>query len=249
MKRILPLLGLTLLLYLNISVAKEGNDNSPKSQSTTGTAKKHTFSGVLYMEGYKMPEKSSPVEMAYQFFELNKDHYRMINPREELVLKRQVQDEYGAMVSFEQTFNGIPLLHSDIRAHFDGRGVLKEVDGDYLYDIDLPTTPQFDSASAIQLTLKDIGTIPENRVARPSCPGKPVIAHSAEFEFHNEDRLYLVWPVTVIMVTATSAKQDTIRYQDGTFDVTPLISYGSYGYYIDALTGTILKKGWHRSWE
>jgi len=217
MKRIISLSVLGLLLCGNIFVT-EHSATAQKIQADATTPKKHSLSGYVYAEGFKIPEGGNPVEAAYRYFELNKDRYHIVNPREELLLKRQERDDYGAMVSFTQVYNGVPLLYSDIRAHFDGRGVLKEVEGDYVYDINLTTTPQIDSATVENLALKDLGFPKDAKVVNNK---KKKASTQMCIWLHQDGKFHLIWVVWI--------SQDYPKTH-------------AWQYYIDAHDGTVLKK-------
>lgn len=233
---------LTFLWLFSISLSGFASSQSGAEMTSKNIAKKYNYSSGTVEANLKHPKKGEPAEMAYEFLELNKKHFRMKEPRKEMVIEKVTSDSKVTRVILKQVYNGI-AVDGGARIWFNSDGNVDLFKITYYDNIDLPTTYSIDSLSAIQITLKDIGAIPETQVGMPSCPSKPGIMHSSAFDFRNEDRLYLIWPVTVLLVTAKSAKQDTIRYQDGTFDVTPLIGVGSYVYYIDALTGRILKKG------
>ncbi len=143
---------------LSVSVSATENDHEQtQSVKATGTAEIYTFSGWTTEAGLRMPEKKDPVEMAYNFFELNREASHMVNPREELRVERNVTGAKGARhLSFKQVHNGIPIEHSHIQVHFDNKGNLKQVVGGYAYGLDLSTTPQVDSAAAESLVMNDL---------------------------------------------------------------------------------------------
>jgi len=238
------LMVLFLSLWFNLALGG-GKSSDQKSSASLGSYKTIEISASPeYSAKYKRPPKGDPVDMAYQFFELNKSSFSIPNPREELIPKYQAFDKISGVISFQQVYKGVPIQYSDITVRFTGSGELRSVEGDYHYDINLSTNYSMDSLTAVQRTLKDIGPIPDSSVPRVSCPNKPIIVHSSELDRRDEDKLYLIWPVSVYLVTAESAKQDTIRYQDGTITVMPEIVTGlGYAYYFDALNGSILKKG------
>ena len=252
MKKLALLLGLFIVLAIVIVVVngqdqREGfsTNKSGTEQNPSGTAKTHSLRGDLYMSGYQMPEKTEPAEMAYRFFELNRESYHMTNPREDLVLEHQERDEYGAFVSFTQSYQGVPILRSTITAYYNNRGYLREVVGNYIYDLSLSTAPQIDSFTVWDIALKDLGS-PEgakvvNREHRPhflvqdsliyAQVGLPHRNYAADAErfatrlliwYSELDRKYhLVWALWV-------DQQQPQHF---------------WGFYIDAHDGTVLQRG------
>jgi len=220
------LLIVFLCLLYNASLGDTGSSNS----STTGvlgsykTLKIHA--GLEYTLKYKKPAKGNPVDMVYEFVELNKSLIPITYPRNELIPTYQAFDKTSGVISFQQVYHGIPIQYSDITARFTPSGELKNVEGEYHYDINLSTNYSVDSLSASQRALVDVGveSAPHPGVI---CPSKPVITHSSEFERQDENRLYLVWPVQVFPDTTGLTSRGNTDY---------------YAYYIDALDGSIVYK-------
>ncbi|MCI0531435.1 MAG: hypothetical protein L0Y74_05755 [candidate division Zixibacteria bacterium] len=213
----------------NLSQAEQQDADTEQIESVESamqTFKKHSLSGFVNSEIFEMPDKADPVEMAYRFFELNRGKYHMTNPREELVLKRQFQDEYGAMVSFGQLHNGVLLLDSDIRAHYNRHGNLMRVQGDYFYDMNLPTTPGIDSATAVGIALQDLGSPSNPKVGGPH---GAIIASSNMYHPFTTEGLHLVYVVEIIPDREKSHPK-------------------FWRFYINALDGSILLKHQESTW-
>ena len=214
MKRLIPTLAIGLLFFFNIFATEGGDAKTEQNQSVLNNPKIHSFYGLA--DGVKLPEKADPLEMSYRFFELNREKYHIGNPRQELIKRWVRGDNISTTVSLKQVYNGIDLMHSDIRLHFDGGRRLKEVTGTYIYDINLSTTPQIDSASAENLALKDLG-FPENAK----------VFKNEQYSTHltiwrdNNGKFRLIW---VLWVRQEYPKSH------------------SWEYYIDAHDGTVLSK-------
>ncbi|OGC87777.1 MAG: hypothetical protein A2142_08930 [candidate division Zixibacteria bacterium RBG_16_48_11] len=142
---------------------------------------------------YKIPPKDDPVEMAYRFFELNKDSFLMNNPRNELIVPGKVMDEKTKVVTFLQTHNGIPIWNNGIRVHFTPQGEMRIVDGVYFYDISLPSTPTIDSASAVKIALQAMGS-PHPKVLSAN---KLMIVSSKTYHPNEAARFHLVRIVAI----------------------------------------------------
>jgi len=237
------LMVLLLSLWFNLALGGDKSSDQKSSESLGSYKTLKISASPEYSAKYKVPSKGDPVEMAYEFFEQNKSFFPITNPRQELIPKYQAFDNVSGVISFQQVYMGVPIRYSEITVRFTGGGELRSIEGDYHYDIDLSTNYSIDSLSAVQMTLKDIGPLPDSEVARVLCPSKPIIAHSSYFNFRDEDRLYLVWPISVYLVTAKSANRDSIQVGDEKIPNIELPTGDSYGYYIDALTGSILQKG------
>lgn len=215
MNRVKSHLKMLMALFFSLPLSFTVAGDKPSSQNVTAgigsykTQKIHV--GLEYSIKYKQPAKGDQVEMVYEFLELNKDLFLIKNPREELVLKYR----NDRVVSFQQTYQDIELP-SRIKARFSRNGGLTLVEGNYIYDISLSTTPSVDSATAENLALKDLGN-PENAK----------VFKNEQYSTHlsiwkdNGGKLRLIWVLWV--------RQE---YPD----------WHSWEYYIDAHDGTVLSK-------
>ena len=221
---------IVLLVSLWFILALGGGSSDKSSSTSIGSYKTVKISASPERSAkYKKPVKGDPVVMSCEFIELNKGFFHINNPREELAIRRvesNLKGRLSAMVSFKQLHNGIELINSDIRAFIKDDGELREIEGTYCYDINLPSTPSVDSASAVNIALQETGPSPRPKAV---CPSKPIIIPSSELFRYNENRLYMAWPVRI--------------YPDSTEKVRIGSILKSYRYYIDALDGSILQKG------
>jgi len=216
-------------LWFNLTLG--GGESSDKSSSTSlGSYKTIKISASPESSAkYKKPAKGDPVVMACEFIDLNKEFFHINNPMEELAIRRvesNLKGRLSAMVFFKQLYNGIELLNSDIRAFIKDDGELREIEGTYCYDINLPFTPSLDSDSAVKIALQEAGPLP---LSKAVCSGKLIIIPSSELFRYKENRLYLAWPVQV--------------YPDSTEKTKIGYFKKWYRYYIDALDGSVLQKG------
>jgi Zn-dependent metalloprotease len=215
----IKILGIIFTCFLiNNSYGDTGTSNQSSTKALGSYKNVKILAGLEYELKYKKPLKGNPVDMAYEFFELNKSSFPVTNPRAELIPKYQTFDNISGVISFRQVYKGIPFQFSEITVRFTGSGELKSVEGEYRYDINLPTTPSIDSASAIKLALQAMGSPKSPKVIGP---GKPIIVSSQRFRPPKEDRLYLVW---IVEIFPESTKP-----------------YGHFErFYIDAFNGNVL---------
>ncbi|MBD3403817.1 hypothetical protein GF420_13060, partial [candidate division GN15 bacterium] len=108
-------------------------------------------------------ELSSPAKAADQiatamaFFEENKGAWRMVNPTEELVVKRIDEDDLGMRhIRFTQEYQGLRVIGGELIAHFTKRGVLRTVNGNFEPDIDLDITTKFSIDQATEIARTDL---------------------------------------------------------------------------------------------
>ncbi len=157
--------------------------------SSIGTYKRQRILADLEQDTkYKIPPKGDPVEMAYEFFEFNKDSFQMKEPRKELIVPAKVMDQKTNVVTFNLAYYGIPICCTGIRVFFNPEGEIRKVEGEYYYDINLPSTPTIDSASAVKIALQAMGT-PHPKISNAD---KLMIVSSKFFRPKEADRLYLV---------------------------------------------------------
>ena len=217
MKKSTSLLAIILMLCINSLASKEDDDKTQRNQSTTGTATVHSFSGYVNTGKLKMPEKSDPKEMALEFFELNREHFHMKNPKEELVLAGVLSDDIITRVTLKQVYNGVPV-DAGTRVFFNNRGELEHIYFTYYDIVDLSPIPQIDSATAENLALKDLGFPKDAKVVNNK---KRKASTQLCIWLHQDEKFHLIWVVWV--------SQD---YPEA----------HAWQYYIDAHDGTVLKK-------
>ncbi|MFH1372958.1 MAG: M4 family metallopeptidase [bacterium] len=124
------------------------------------------------------------VAAALSFFADNKAAYRMADPAEELLLVRLDSDELGMRhVRFQQHFRGLPVIGSELIAHFSAEGVLHTVGGRYLPEIALETTPAVTAETATALAETDLQSF-----FGPARPDEPQLV-----VFPWNEQYYLCW--------------------------------------------------------
>ena len=217
---IVSIIALTVILAAssdNTDDATSPESSTEQTQSASGTAKIFSFSGTVNSGAFVIPDKGDPLEAAYQFFELNKKYYHLDNPRHQLIRGWVRADDKSTTVLLKQVHNGIELRHSDIRLHFNSRGELREVEGSYVYDINLSTTPKIDSAAAENLVQNDLASA-EYAEIRNSDQYSTALTIWRD----NDGKFRLIW---VVWAKAYSPPRPYF-----------------WQYYIDAHDGTILQR-------
>jgi len=226
MRRLICLLVLSLLVYVNISFADEKGAQVQQSQSVSGTGKvldiTHRY---VNTGGYKEPEKGDPLEMAYQFLELNREKFHITNPRQELVYKKTMESKLSGTkrVDFEQVYQGVPVLYGGFKIVLNRNGEIEGIGAKYYYDIDLSTTPQIDSATAENLALKDLGFPKDAKIVKY----RDRITRLTIWR-SNQDKFHLIWLVRV--------SQEYPKAH-------------AWKYYIDAHDGSVLEKADEMIWN
>ncbi len=171
----------------------------PPSLPGHGSMKKYEFFGDPTMTlKYKLPPKSDDlVEMAYQFFELNKDIFHMKDPRTELKFEgaggsRFKGKDLGSQVTFWQVYKGIGGL-SRISLLFTPEGDIKYMQGAFYYDITVPTTPKIDSTTAEKIAVQNVTNGVNIRVVKNKehSTGLRIWKHEINGNY------YLVWKVWI----------------------------------------------------
>jgi thermolysin len=91
------------------------------------------------------------------FLELNKKIYKIINPKEELVINRIEKDRSGNQhLRLYQYYNGLRVIGGNLISHFDNEGKLKAVNGFYQSGIDVSTTPVIEPSDASMIAVTDL---------------------------------------------------------------------------------------------
>ncbi|MDX9856657.1 MAG: M4 family metallopeptidase [candidate division Zixibacteria bacterium] len=163
MKHLLRLWALSVLVATTAAAQKDADGyvgpNGLRSSSAVTTYRDNGNGVPSYVEG----TLSSPVKAAdqvaasMQFFEEHRGAYRMANPADELVLKRIDRDDLGmSHVRFTQQHLGLRVIGGDLITHFDARGTLRTVNGNYVPDIDLDVTTKYSVAEATEIARTDL---------------------------------------------------------------------------------------------
>ncbi|MCI0530599.1 MAG: PepSY domain-containing protein, partial [candidate division Zixibacteria bacterium] len=140
-------------------------------------------------------------------------------------------------------YQGFEIAHSDLRVYFTPDGDLRDIDGEFHYDINLSTNYSIDSATAVEIALNELGTLTEGVSPKIHCSGKPVIVPSSDLQLPDERKLYLVWKVGVALIKPPPSDDSigTGIYKVAKYAAVETGRY--YLYFIDANSGQILFGG------
>ncbi|MCK4373369.1 MAG: hypothetical protein KAW61_09480, partial [candidate division Zixibacteria bacterium] len=126
------------------------------------TTYRATERGVTcYVEGTLMKSVPSGQEVAaaISFFEANKGAYQMVQPSEELKVKRIDNDQLGMThVRFDQYYQDVRIVGGVLLAHFTADGDLKTVNGWYESGIDIDVTPVLTAETATERAVEHLAT-------------------------------------------------------------------------------------------
>ncbi|MCF6136309.1 M4 family metallopeptidase [Alkalihalobacillus berkeleyi] len=135
------------------------------------------------------PSKSAPEEIVYNYFNANKDKFKIgkKNAKESFKVMDVQKDELGGkIVRLQQTYKGVPVFGSTQIAHVTDEGVLKVVSGSVIPELDKQKTlkkkSKINSNKAVEIAEHDLGFDP---VFEDKVKGKEVVymkdgkAHSA----------------------------------------------------------------------
>lgn len=104
------------------------------------------------------PAGANQYESAQSFFTANKELFRMSDPATELTLKRQTGDQLGMThVHMSQQHEGIPVYAAEMSVHFSQDGKILAVNGHYVPDIAVSTTPDINVDDAVKAAQADLG--------------------------------------------------------------------------------------------
>jgi Zn-dependent metalloprotease len=261
MKKLSFLLVLFIVLILGLLFAASRDERTETKPEKSGTEQSQSVSGrgkLLHIpgrfvntDGFKQPKTGDPVEMAYEFFELNQEEFHITNPREELVYKGTTESKLTGTraVHFEQVYQGVPVHRGSMHAQFTPSGELEVISGNYHYDFDLSTTPQIDSAAAWNIALEDLGFPEGAKVVNSQYRSEFFKAESLMFEqggvSHPDYNARFEGVATRVLIWRSE--------QDGKYHLVWKVCIDPkaprqvspsqlLGYYIDAHDGTILEK-------
>ena len=227
-----------------------GTDLGDKSKNAV---KRYHYSTGTVEANLKRPTKGNPVDMAYEFLELNKEVFRMNDPRQDMVLEKVTSDDKISRVILKQVYHGMGV-DAGARIFFKNTGELHLFEITYYDDINLSTIPSIDSTTAWDIALKDFGHSDGVRVVNHEYRSEFFKAESLMYEqirqiglpprhpdynarlegvatrlliwrSERDGKFHLVWKVTI---DPEAPRQVT---------PTQLV-----GYYIDAHDGAILQK-------
>jgi cysteine-rich repeat protein len=120
----------------------------------TGTAR---FVRLPDGAGLQPAGKSPSAEaQAQSFFAQYGDLFGITDAPHQLRLDDQRSDEQGRLrLTYRQEHEGLPVFAGLLRAHFDAQGRLTVVNGLFVPDIGVPTTPEVSAQEASRLALAD----------------------------------------------------------------------------------------------
>lgn len=165
--------------------------------------------GDLTPKGIKGDEK----EITYKFFEDNRDLFKMVDPRKELKINRINKYQAGdTHIRMDQFYKGLKVFGHQLITHFNSAGKLKSITGTFLSEINVPTTPQIDSAKAVGIALSDI--LSKYKSAKPELFGIELIIYPFQ------DTIYLAWLIKIYIENPP----------------------GDWEYFLNAIDGTLIYK-------
>ncbi|MCP4537560.1 MAG: hypothetical protein GY832_10470 [Chloroflexi bacterium] len=105
----------------------------------------------------KSPTESTARAQAMSFLETHGAAFGVKDPQRELELVKVESDYIGAMhVSYEQVYEGVSVFGAVLRVHFDAQGQLLAVNGTFVPDVDLNTTPALDADAAAAVAVAKV---------------------------------------------------------------------------------------------
>ncbi|MCB2230942.1 M4 family metallopeptidase [bacterium] len=163
MKHLLRLCALSVLVATTASAQKDADGyvgpNNLRTSSAVSTYRDNGNGVPAFVEGnLSSPVKAADqVAVSFMFFEENKGAWRMVAPTEELQVKRIDRDDLGMNhVRFNQEYQGIRVIGGELITHFNARGVLRTVNGNYVPDIDLDVTTKYSVDQAVEIARADL---------------------------------------------------------------------------------------------
>ncbi len=142
----------------------------------------------------RLPEAQGSLEaQALSFFEAYGTMFGVQDARTELAPPRVKTDQLGMThLSYDQVFQGIPVFAGVLRVHFSSDGLITAVNGTFVPDISLNSTPSLGAGDAAQIAVAEILT------------RQPVSARSTKLYVFRENLArgipganHLVWEVEV----------------------------------------------------
>jgi Zn-dependent metalloprotease len=208
MKTIKTLSIIVLTILFTVTLKTHGENNEKEKTSQDSLSKKELarveiirrFGQNFSMDDNGIPTRlqghlfvgsneSDPLEIAYQFFEENKDVFQMENPREELLVRSVRSDDISSTVKFYWAVNGIKVRYGGYFVQIKPNGSIYEVQG----QIDpearkVDTTPSISEERAKEIAIND-----------PLHKGrKPEVVESELIIANFEGGYRLVWSLGII---------------------------------------------------
>ena len=190
---------LLLLMVFNNANAKSQNDpdfgpNLLKDNKALKIYQENEKGIPNFIDG-KIVEKvakGTEVDVIHSFFEENKGAFRINNPAEELKVRQIALDDIGMRhLRFEQYYNNLRVIGGDLSVHFTGDDILKTINGNYIPDIKIETSPVLSLPEAEQIAIDDLKEISDE--------GK--IKQQELVIFPWEGEVYLCWRMFIFSDT------------------------------------------------
>ncbi len=157
--------------------------------------------------------KGTPEEITFQFFEENKALYKMHFPAKELKVQRTSKDELNMThIRLRQQYEGVEVYGGELITHFNSRGELQSVNGNFLTDINIPIAPSISQEVAEMVMMDDLHS--NFGSVKPEVPERQLLVYPFE------EKVHLVWNFNIILRTPT----------------------GRWEYFVDAHNGKIVYK-------
>lgn len=142
---------------------------------------------------------SSPASKAMLFLEKYSDLFSLDRPRETLFVSRQVSNESGDHVFFDQHNGDIPVFGAQLAVHLQGNQIFAS-NGSYLTQLPVVKEPRITAEAALADALKHAGS-------RYRLAGPPKLTYFDHRIFHSEKefakqkiapRTHLAWKLTLL---------------------------------------------------
>lgn len=99
-------------------------------------------------------QAGTQAERATAFLTAYGSSFGVTNPLQQLQLRATTTDQWGGMhLRYEQQYSGLAVYGGQLRVHFDGRGQLVAVNGTFIPDLALNTTPTYSAEAATAIAI------------------------------------------------------------------------------------------------
>lgn len=149
----------------------------------------------------------TPEDIGYQFFEENKNLYRIGNPKGELRVNKIItDDEYNLVhIKYQQYYKGIEVRGSISVVHMNKNNEIRSINSDYIPDIDLNVIPTISKNSAEQIAIQEIAVT------------NPTIKNTELQIFTRDNENILTWSIKIHDKLYSSAWEYIIDANTGNF--------------------------------
>jgi bacillolysin len=169
--------------------------------------------GKFPVDGGLTPEKA-----AIHFLSEIKEVFMMADPEQELSMLRTDRDPMGMThVRFRQEYRGLRVYGSEMVVHFDSAGNIRSINGDYLPDLSMDTTPAISGEQAQAIALSDMSD------AAARLTSQELLVFNRLLLGGQDDRDSLAWKTVI----AASASADEWVYFIDAHDGRILLRYNN----------------------